>query len=262
MTDQLTPLTAWLNSNQGVLGLVLFAATILFGWISGIFSALRRKPRFRIRTIEGPTFACTYGVGQTHENYDVHRTGIALYLNIANVGSAPASIEAIAIGYHWAIKPFGRLWWRYGLGWFWLDNQAVALADFQAEIGENIKIYPFLTQRSVLSGLSAETFLEVGRSTSGVVYFEQADSYGACFPLAIGRQVRAKIRITDSFGRRHAAKVLIPRFSLAEAQKYNPSFGLTLATLRGESGPIELPVDENGNLIPPPNEVPPARTTP
>ena len=248
---QLSPLVNWLNANQGVLGLVIFFATVLFGWASGIFSALRRKPKFRIRTIEGPTFACTYGTGAKHGEYDVHRTGIALYLHIANVGSAPASIEEIAIGYHWAIKPFGRLWWQFRIGWFWLTNQAVALQDFQAEIGENIKFYPFLVQKSALSGYSAETYLEVGRSTNGVVYFEQADSYGACFPVAVNRKARIKIRITDSFGRRHTSKVTIPRFSLEEAKRYNPSFGLTFVRIHGETEPIDLPVDTHGNLIPP-----------
>ena len=72
----------WANANQGVLAIALFAATIFLGWVSGIFSALRRKPKLRIRTKEGPTFIYTFGTGQKFQGYDTHRTGIALYLEL------------------------------------------------------------------------------------------------------------------------------------------------------------------------------------
>ena len=64
-----------------------------------------------------------------------------------------------------------KLWLKYRIGWFWIIEQTTALMDFQAKIGENLKIYPFLMQKGFLSGDSSETFLDVGRSTSGVVYF-------------------------------------------------------------------------------------------
>lgn len=234
----------WFNANQGVVSVLIFLITIFFGWTSGIFSALRRKPKFKISMIPGPTFCCTYPVGKKHGEFDVHRTGVALYLIIANIGSAPSSIENISIGYHWHIKPFSLLWIKYGLGWFWLCEQTAVLADFQSNIGDHIKIYPFLTQKSILSGESAETFLEVGQSTNGVVYFEQGDSWGGCFPTKQRDSIRLKVRVRDVFSNCHFAKFSIPVVSFEAARKYNPSFGKTLAELHSEP----LPYDSALNL--------------
>ena len=245
--DQLGP---WLNANQGVLSLGLFIATVFAGWASGIFAALRRRPKFNIDLIEGPTFACTFGA-PSGQGFDlVHRTGIALYLHIANVGSAPSSIKALKVGYHWALMPFSKDWLRYRLGWFWLEHESVCLEDFQAELGEHIKFYPFLTQLSSISGHSADSYLQVGRSANGVAYFEQSDSWGGCFPVSVNQKVQIKIGVQDVFGKWHYRALVIPKVSLAEARRYNPSFGLTLSSLRDGDVPFELEVDGHGNVLP------------
>jgi len=241
----------WLNRNQGVVGVGLFLATLLLGWGSGIFQALRRRPKFRFRLIDGPTFVCTFGVNKQQGQYQVHRTGVALYLDIANIGSAPSSIRAIQIGYHWALKPFSLQWLKYSLGWFYLFHQTICLRDFQVAIGENIKFYPFLMQKSGVSGDSVDTYLEIGKSAIGVVYFEQSDSWGGCFPFSLNGKVRVKIRIEDAFGRWHRKIVSIPKVSFVDAKKFNPSFGQTQASLHGEESPFELPVDQHGNILPP-----------
>lgn len=242
----------WLNLNQGVLAVALFLITLLLGWFSGVFASLRRKPKLRIDIIEGPTFACTYGIGEKHEGYDAHRTGLALYLNVANVGSAPTSLEGVWVGYRWAISPISKLWWKYGLFRFWITHQTVALQDFQTELGgDNIKVYPFLTQRSVLSGESSDTFLEIGKSVNGVVYFEQSNSYGACFPYSINGRVNLKVIVIDVYGKKHRKRIDVPKVSLSEARKFNPSFGQTLTILRAGKEVFDLPTDQHGNLIPP-----------
>ena len=189
-----------LNENQGVLTALLFFITVLFGWLSGILSALRRKPKLKIHIIPGPTFCCTYRVGKMHGEYGVHRTGIALYLEISNVGYASTSIVEINVGYHWNILPFSKLWLKYRIGWFWLNQQSVILADFQNNIGGSVKFFPFLFQKSYISGERAETYLEIGRRTNGVVYFEQNDSFGGGFPKVtkLGL-VKVKMRIRDAF---------------------------------------------------------------
>ena len=109
---------------------------------------------------------CTFDAGSKYEGHDVHCTGIALYLKVTNVGVSATSIDKIKVGYHWDI-PFWPLSMsnlvRYRLGWFYLSDQIASLADFQAFIGDNIKVYPFLTQKGFASGESAETFLEPGR---------------------------------------------------------------------------------------------------
>lgn len=229
----------WLNDNQGLLSAIIFLATIGLGWASGIFRTLQQKPKMKITLLPGPTFCCTYLIGEQHGDYDVHRTGIALYLHIANIGTAPSSIERISIGYHWNISSFSIQWLKYRIGWFWLHEQTAALMDFQVSIGENLKIYPSLTQKSILSGESTETFLEVGRATNGVVYFEQSDSWGACFPLLRDNNVKLRIQITDVFGNKHQAIFEVPSVSFEEARKFNPSFGKTLADLHGKPLPMD-----------------------
>lgn len=233
----------WSNDNQGVVTIIIFLITLGLGWISGIFSALRRRPKFHINIIPGPTFCCTYFIGQKCGEYDMHRTGVVLYLNIANIGSAPSSIEDISIGYHWHLKPFSINWIKNTLGWFWIHQQTAALADFQSKIGENIKTYPFLTQRGCFSDSKAETYLDIGRSTNGVVYFEQGDSWGGCFPSVCDGTVRLKVKIRDVFNHEHSARFRIPSVSMAEAREYNPSFGKTLAELQGQKLPFDAVFD-------------------
>jgi len=230
----------WLNNNQGLLTLSIFLVTIFLGWVSGIFSALRRKPKFALRIIDGPTFTCTFPVGKLKEQFDVHRTCIALYLSVSNVGSSPSSIGQVSVGYHWDIKPFSLLWLKHSVGWFWLKHQAAALEDFQAKIGESIKVYPFLFQSSNLGFNNTDTYLNVGQSANGVVYFEQPDSWGGCFPKEKNEQVKVKVRLLDTFGRSHTKSFNIPAVSLEYARKYNPSFGKTLSELNGEKLPFDL----------------------
>lgn len=228
IVEWFTNASTWLNENQGVLTAVIFSITVVFGWLSGIFSALRRKPKFKIETIPGPTFSCTYLTGNKHHEYDAHQTAIAIYLHISNIGAAPSSIHRIRIAYHWNLTPWSVLWLKNTIGWFWIERQAVAIADFQAEIGDSVKVYPFLTQKNYLSPVKPVTFLEVGQSTNGVVYFEQGESWGGCFPKAVKQIVKVKVEVTDVFGGRHKAIVKIPAVSLDEALKYNPEFGTTL----------------------------------
>lgn len=243
LIDSYTQLGIWLNDNQGVVEVAIFAATALFGWASGIFSALRRRPKFKVSLIDGPTFCCTYSIGEMHGQYEVHRTGIALYLSVINIGSSSSSIAGISIGYHWHLRRFSAKWLRYSVGWFWLNEQAVALGDFQVRIGESVKIYPFLTQRNSLSPTPTDTFLDVGRSANGVVYFEQADSWGGCFPKVKDGHVRLKIRVRDVFGGQHTSIFDVPSVQFEHARKFCPAFGKTLSELRGKP----LPCDASNN---------------
>jgi hypothetical protein len=229
----------WANDNQGVLGILIFIATLFLGWASGIFSALRRKPRLEFKLIDGPTFCCTFPTGQKHLGFDAHQTGIALYLRIANIGSAPSSIENVSIGYHWNLRPWSLQWLRYSIGYFWISHPAVALADFQASIGGNIKIFPFLLQKNYSSPTQTSTYLQPGQSTNGVVYFEQRESWGGFFPAPRAGKTRIKVSIQDVFGKRHTKTFRIPVIPIEEARKYNPAFGKTFAELDGRTLPID-----------------------
>lgn len=228
-------LARWLNDNQGVLGAAIFIATLLLGWLSGIFSSLRHRPKFRLSLIEGPTFCCNYGTGAQHGDFPVHRTAFALYLRVANIGSAASSIEGVHLGYRCHFRPFTRLWLRYSLlGRLWLRDQTAAIDDFQVRLGENIKFFPFLTQSSIVSCKVADSFLVPGQSTNGVVYFEQSNSWGGFMPSTKDGRVQVKLVVNDTFGLRHAKAFWIRAVTMQEARTFNPSFGKTLAELRRE----------------------------
>lgn len=230
--DALAQAADWTNANQGVVSVAIFVLTLFLGWTSGVFASLRRKPKLSFELIEGPTFCSVISTGAKHKDFDVHRTVFALYLQIANIGSAPTSIKSVSIGYHWDIVPISWNWLRYRIGWFWIHDQAVALTDFQVEIGDSVKFFPFLFQKSVISGERPDTFLDAAQSTSGVLYFEQPDSWGGCQPLPIRGRTKILVSVTDVYGTRFKRRFWIPIVSVTDAKKYNPSFGETTFALR------------------------------
>lgn len=240
--NTLNLVTDWLNANQGLLTLILFVATVLFGWASGIFSSLRRRPKFKIQLLDGPTFCCIYSTGNEANGIPTHQVAFALYLRVSNVGSQASSIEAVKVGYHWNLARFSNQWLKFTIGWFWLDKLSVALEDFQVVIGKSVKVFPFLFQKTYLSQVSQETYLEPGRSAIGVVYFEQPESWGGCQPKTRRGKVPVRIRLDDAFGGAHYHTRSVPLVGLGEARKYNPSFGKTFTNLSGTT----LPFD-NGN---------------
>lgn len=229
----------WLNENQGVVSLGIFLSALLLGWASGIFSSLRRKPKFKTKLIDGPTFLCVFPTGETFGGHDVHRIGIALYLSVANTGSAASSIDAVHIGYRWNMIPFTQGWFRHTLFRHWLQERTAALEDFQVAIGANVKVYPFLFQKNAISLVHQETFLQPGQSVVGIVYFEQPDSWGGCQPRVWHGRARLAVRLLDAFGGRHTSRFWVPVLKLDEARKFNPSFGRTLAELHGKPLPGE-----------------------
>lgn len=232
MPTTVSEFVEWLNANQGVLTLLIFVITLILGWTSGVFTALMRKPNIRIELLKpGPTFSCTFPTGEQADGHDIHRTAIALYLRLSNVGSAPTNVVDVSIGYHWHLKPFSAYWLRYRIFWYWIRYQVVALDNFQVLIGDFTKVYPFLVQRN-LDVEDVSTYLEIGQSVNGVVYFEQPDSWGGCFPSPHNGQTKIIVAISDTFGRRYRRRFNIPVVSLEEGKKYNASFGETWRTLQ------------------------------
>lgn len=232
--DFYSTVSNWLNTNQGVLALLLFCITIFLGWLSGIFRALRKKPKFKISLILGPTFTTTIQTGTLEDGTPKHKTAIVLYLNIANVGNAPSQIKDVKVAYHWNLHPWKLQWLKYGLGWFWLDYQTVSIEDFHCKIGENIKVFPFLFQGNSLTGRKTDTYLREGQVTNGIVYFEQRESWGGCHPKNKNDRTMIKIAAVDANDKTHTLTTYIDVVTLAYAKTFNPSFGETLSTLNGK----------------------------
>lgn len=245
----LDPFRIWANENQGLVAVSIYIITLTLGWGSGIFTAIRRRPKFKLSIIDGPTFCCTFEVGKKYNDHDVHRTCIAIYLKISNVESASSSIEEIHIGYKWDIRPGSMDWFKYRVGRFWLVHQTAALSDFRVSIGGNIKVFPFLTQRSIIFSSDGKLFLEIGKSENGIVYFEQPESWGGCFPYSLNGHTNIAIRVLDVFGKRHQITKSIPVVSIAQARVYNPDFGKTHAELHGETFPHDRPEPQKSSSM-------------
>ena len=217
----------WCNDNGGFISVLLFAATVLLAWIGGVFKFLRQKPRFVMRLLRGPSFACTYSTGEKFGEYDVTRTSFALYLSISNRGSAAATIVSAKLGYKWCLNKLGWDFVRYVLGWCWLPT-TISVTDFHYVLKSGgAKFYPFLMQRSTILPGEGDLYLPVGRNAHGVIYFEQPNAWGAAQPRVINDRTRVKVCIIDSFGQTHAEKFWLPVVTLEEARKYNPAIGTT-----------------------------------
>ena len=227
-------ITSWINNNAGVVSVLIFILSILIGWFTGIFKALiktfRNKPQFKIEALPGPTICSTFLTGHKFNNHEVHQTGISVYLKIRNTGNVPSSINKIKAGFHWHLRGFNLLWFKYTIGWYWLDA-TVSLTDFMVDIGENVKVYPFLLQKSYLSNDSADTYLRVGKSAIGVIYFEQQESWGGCFPTPRRGFTKIKIKLYDSFGGKHTKVLKIPVVDIGKAKQYCSAFGETFRQL-------------------------------
>ncbi len=219
----------WFNVNSGFVSILIFTITLILGWVSGIFQALLRRPKFNIKVIPGPTMCSTFYTRNKFDDFDTHRTAISLYLKISNIGNSASNIDRVEIGYHWNLSEKNWLWIKYGLGWFWLKNQTVAIEDFHMEIDkDNTKYFPFLFQRSTITNQSPELYLEVGKSTLGIVYFEQDESWGAFSPISHNGHIKIKIKVYDIFSKAYTTVVTIPMVELDEAKKYTRYFGGTL----------------------------------
>ncbi|WP_136805853.1 hypothetical protein [Desulfosediminicola flagellatus] len=218
----------WCNHNAGFVSILIFIATLVVGFVVWVIKSTKKKPDFKISVIDGPTLATTFNLGFKFNNHEVQRTAISLYLNVINKGHQPANIEKISVAYH-----MNHI--KYRFFWFWLNDQYITFEPFQYSFSGKVKVYPSLIQGNSITFQTAETYLEVGKSTNGVAYFEQGDSWGSFKPMSSKNRTKVKIKIEDSLGKKHYEVVNIPTVPLSEAKKYNPSFGETISTIQNEN---------------------------
>lgn len=106
---------------------------------------------------------------------------------------------------------------------------------FMVDIGEQAKVYPFLLQKSYISKESIDTYLQVGKSVVEVVYFEQKESWGGCYPFPRKGCTKIKVKVLDAFGGNHTKIVKVPIVDISKAKKYCAAFGETYRQLNKEN---------------------------
>lgn len=227
-TNILLSIKKWTNTNSGFLTLLIFVTTLALGWITGLFKAILRRPNLSFVVNNGPSFCCNLPTGRKYDDNETHLTAIALYLTISNIGSAPTEVSEVQVAYH-------NYTLKYTFFWFWLLEHHTILNDFQVAMGEGMKIYPFLFQKSCLDGQRADTYLREGQKTTGMVYFEQPESWGGFLPRQRDGQTKLKISILDTYGNKYCEIVRVPFVSIDEARKFNPAFGKSREELRKDN---------------------------
>jgi len=228
----LQEITDWLNSNEGLLSLLLFIMSLIIAWMTGIFRALIRKPKFKIRVIPKMTFGSVFLTGEKYTpprqgTYDVHKTAFVLYLEITNIGSAPSELGKIQIGYF--IDDGKKTFFKKRI---WIKETNI-LADFiiPTATGQAIKI-PHLRQADPLVDSKYNGFLEVGKSIIGAAYFEQNSSWGNRYPRTDKSYIAdLKIKVKDAFGNTYFTKTKVPIRDIRELFRYNPAFGSSHALI-------------------------------
>ena len=225
----------WTNDNSGFLSLILFVVTILLGWVSGLFNSLIKKPKLKIRFIEKASFYCFFETGnqyyhpQLKENFELHQTGFAVYMSIANVGNMPTSIDKIYIGYY--PNSAKRDFFRKNINWL---VQLHIFENFKLEFKDSVVLIPPLRGKNEFFMNKNDDNLEVGKSSVGVAYFEQEEAWGNFNPKTINNEgeINVIVRIRDIYGKNYNFKTVLKPKSLEEARKMNSTFGDMINIIR------------------------------
>ena len=215
----------WTNNNSGFLSLILFLGTIIYGWVSGLFSSLIKKPKLKIRFIRKVSFYSQFNLDEKFENdgdtYEMHKTGFVVYMCISNVGNKDTAIDKIYLGYQ---KNKLRKFWNKK-EFLWLP-QWHSLAPFQTKL-KNDSILVFSSLRIRDNPLeNSNDFLRIGESITGTAYFEQVKAWGNYNPLPNeDKSTDIKIKIVDVYGKKYVFKYNLRNKPLRESREYNENFG-------------------------------------
>lgn len=218
----------WTNENSGFLSVIIFAATLIFGWLSGLFSSIIRKPKLKIRFIEKATFYSHWLTGEKYKppgqlkEFDLHKTAFSLYITVSNIGNKNTTIDKVFIGYflNSSRKKIFKRQMRWLAQWHSLDHFKFIYLD------KVILLPPFGGRNEIFTKEDA-LLLKVGESISGVAYFEQQDAWGSYSPKMLDTEKKISIilKIRDIYGSIHKFKTKIPFKNITDAQKINSTFG-------------------------------------
>lgn len=218
----------WFNNNSGFTSVVIFILSVFIMWVSGLFKFLSNKPILKIELVEmKPTFGCVFDLNKKQNGFPVNKSSFVIYLHITNIGQKPCSIERIKLGY---IKSDLQYKFLSKLKRQWIP-EIVCKDDFKIKFNDSdrVLVLPFLKQKNLSIKNSSDTYLTVGKSVKGMVYFEQNESFGNWLPRynKDNKTTNVKIEISDSFNNKYYKvfdiELVEPNFAL----EINPFFGQT-----------------------------------
>ncbi|MFA9370131.1 MAG: hypothetical protein ACERIH_00265 [Labilibaculum antarcticum] len=218
----------WTNENSGFLSLIIFIITIVAGWVSGLFKSLIKKPKLKIRFIPKMSFFSFFHTGEKwinkelNEELELHKTGFASYMSIANIGNKCTSIDKIWIGYYKNV--IKKKWFKKEIQWLaqWhpLENFKLSMKDGNEIVVNNLRV------KNNIFDYSEHSELEIGKSLVGVAYFEQVTAWGNLNPAQKENgNIDVIIKIRDIYGKEYKFQTELEQLPIEEARKFNPNFG-------------------------------------
>jgi len=208
--------------------LILFIATIIYGWWSGLWASLTKKPKLSVRFIDKVSFYSFYFTGEKWLNkelnteFELHKTGFVVYMSIANIGNKPTSIDKIFLGYE---KNKAKSFWKKPeMEWLaqWHPAENFLITNKSGHtIGVNnlrVKFNEF--------GSDSDSELNVGKSSVGVAYFEQVTAWGNLNPKTTENdKINVIIKIRDIYKKEYKFKTKLKKLPIEKAREFNPHFG-------------------------------------
>jgi len=218
----------WTNDNSGFLALVLFLISVIYGWLSGMFNSLIKKPKLNVRFIPKMSFYSFYYTGKKwlnkdlNEEFELHKTGFVSYMSISNIGNKTTTIDKIWIGYYksttkrkWLNK--NNIQWL--TQWHPIDNFMYTMTDGSQVMVNNLRV-----KNNIFDNIDNNS-LEIGKSLTGVAYFEQETAWGNFCPFQNDdRSVNVTIKIRDIYGKYFRFKTKLKQLDIEDARKFNPNF--------------------------------------
>jgi hypothetical protein len=238
----------WINNNSGVIEILLFILSLFIAWFAGFFKYLKRNPKFKIKLLDGPTQCSEVETGEKKDGFEIKRACFSFYLKIANIGFSSSSIKSIKIKYKSDTFLFENFWlWKksnfdenkisnikFLYKWTSKISLTSSLSNFEYKLNDDkTKQYAHLIQHNEIIE-NPDKFLERGKSTGGIIYFESERYFGGYQPKVIGGFCDVKIYIKDVFSNRHVFKVKVPYKTIEEARKYNSEFGNSYKSIENE----------------------------
>jgi len=207
------------NHNSGFISVILFTFTFSLGLFSALSRNPSKNPKFSLKIDGFPSFCSIFTKQSDDMGENIYCTAIILYLKVTNLGNAPASINSISIGAN--NNFFMQFFKKYQI------KQNHFYSDFVVNIGENTKIYPFLTIKNSPTDNDNKTYLRPGETTEGLVYFE-TESHTNHFQALEDETINILITVKDAFKNNYKKKVKIPVIDINQARKYSQDFGKSI----------------------------------
>ncbi|KUJ74389.1 hypothetical protein AVO42_02980 [Thiomicrospira sp. XS5] len=222
----------WTNNNAGFLALVIFLFTLITGWLSGIFSKLAQVPSLKIKTLHEGTMCSVAPTGNLHHNiHPCYRFVCSLYLEFVNTGFRTIVFESYQLSYPTQSKEPGSTM-------LCIKNLTVCKSDFCVPLGGgDTKVLPFFEQKGYMTGISADTFIQSGFKTNGVLYFESDEYYGDFAPFQNpNKTVSVILHLKDTLGKEYEFNIDAKLVNVDIARKTCSKFGTTYNDLSKAGG--------------------------